>query len=126
MNKNNKTPTNTNPYATETRFIPHPDGRIFHITMYPWHWHQLDWLYRAEGITAGFILHMVEYYKSRPEDMSQAFIEFIDGSVCDERDIRTERENAAAEKKAPDYRPITPEEQRRRTAVFKKFAGKKP
>lgn len=92
---NDKTPVNVNPYSEETRFIPHPDGRTINITMSPWHWRSLDWLWESEGISAGFILHMADTRGGAPKDPSTAFRQFIEASIQSQQRHRAEREQAA-------------------------------
>jgi len=63
------------------RFIPHPNGDTIWVSITRWHWKSLSWLSEARGITAGYIIHLIDHkYSSDYSDVSDRFSDFIE--VC--------------------------------------------
>lgn len=71
------------------RFFPHPNGDTVWIKISRWHWKSLSWLSDVRGITAGYIIHLIDHkYGSDYSDVSDRFSEFIE--VCIQSAIEQE------------------------------------
>lgn len=76
-----------------TRSFPHPDGRIFTVSMPVSYWRGLQWLTEDRGITAGTIIHCMDRQNSQ-QDPSEAFMEFIASALQTAREKEREGESA--------------------------------